>query len=318
MKIPSSRRFLIPALLPLALMASGSAHAIFRAYLSVTGNDANPCTVTAPCRLLPAALTAVDAGGEIWMLDSANFNTSTVSITKSVTILAITGELGSVVGNGGAAFTINGAGIDVTLQNLNILGLPGAFADIGVNISNAAKVNVVNCTISRFTGNGSNGLGIWVNAGVNTPKVNVIGSIIRGNAHGIVVAGNGSATISKTHVIGNAGNGIWANSGTGLVSVHVSDSVSSGNGSGFVATGDSQSVFSYLNVTRSIATENVNYGFVADGGTLGAVVVGDSMATHNGVGFASLSGGNLGSRGNNTVIFNNGSNVGPIQPVSGT
>jgi len=318
MKAPSFRRFLVPTLSLLVLMASGSAHAIFRAYLSVTGSDANPCTVTAPCRLLPAALTAVDVGGEIWMLDSANFNTSTVSITKSVTILAIPGELGSVVGNGGTALSINGAGIEVTLQNLNILGLPGAFADIGINVNDAAKVNVVSCNISRFTGTGSNGLGIWVNPGANAPKVNVIGSIIRGNAHGIVVAGNGSATISKTHVIGNSGNGIWANSGTGLATVHVSDSVSSGNASGFVATGTSQTAFSYVNVTRSIATENVNYGFVADGSSLGVVVVGDSMATHNGVGFARLSGGDLGSRGNNTVIFNNAPNVGVPSPVAGT
>jgi len=317
MKVPSFRGFLVATFSSLVLMGSGSAHAIFRAYLSVTGSDANPCTVTAPCRLLPAALTAVDVGGEIWMLDSANFNTSTVSITKSVTILAIPGELGSVVGNGGGALSINGQGIEVTLQNLNILGLPGAFADIGVNINNAAKVNVVNCNISRFTGNGSNGLGIWVNAGANTPKVNVIGSIIRGNAHGIVVAGNGSATISKTHVIGNSGNGIWVVSGTGNANVHVSDSVSSGNANGFVASGGA-SVFSYMMVTRSIATENVNNGFAAEGGATGLMVVGDSMATHNGVGFAAVTGGELGSRGNNTVIFNNAPNVGVVSPVAGT
>src|SRR4051794_14557867 len=83
----------------LLLASSGSAHAIFRAYLSVNGNDMNACTLPAPCRLLPAALAAVDAGGEIWMLDSANFNTSLVSVTKSVTILAIPGQLGSLVGN---------------------------------------------------------------------------------------------------------------------------------------------------------------------------------------------------------------------------
>jgi hypothetical protein len=77
------------------LMSSVAVHAqSFRAYVASTGNDANPCTLGAPCRLLPAALAAVADGGEIWMLDSANFNTSTVNIAKSVTILAVPGAIG--------------------------------------------------------------------------------------------------------------------------------------------------------------------------------------------------------------------------------
>ncbi len=72
---------------------------LFRAYLSQNGSDTNPCTLPAPCRLLPAALAAVKDGGEIWMLDSANFNVGVVDIAKSVTILAVPGALGSVVAN---------------------------------------------------------------------------------------------------------------------------------------------------------------------------------------------------------------------------
>ena len=46
------------------LLLSATAQAqLFRAYLAVAGNDANPCTVPAPCRLLPAALAAVADGG---------------------------------------------------------------------------------------------------------------------------------------------------------------------------------------------------------------------------------------------------------------
>ena len=73
------------ALLGLALLACGTAQAqLFRAYLAADGLDSNPCTLPAPCRLLPAALAAVADGGEIWLLDSANYNTGTVSIAKSV------------------------------------------------------------------------------------------------------------------------------------------------------------------------------------------------------------------------------------------
>ena len=42
------------------LLLSATAQAqLFRAYLASDGNDANACTLAAPCRLLPAALTAV-------------------------------------------------------------------------------------------------------------------------------------------------------------------------------------------------------------------------------------------------------------------
>src|SRR5258706_9763876 len=91
-----------------AMAASGEANAgLFRTYLSLGGSDANPCTLPSPCRLLPAAIAAVNDGGEIWMLDSANFNVTTVGINKSLTILAVPGALGGVVANGAEENNIN-------------------------------------------------------------------------------------------------------------------------------------------------------------------------------------------------------------------
>jgi hypothetical protein len=303
------RRQLLPVLSLLLALASGSAHALFRTYLSSTGNDANPCTLLAPCRLLPVALAATDPGGEIWMLDSANFNTSTVVINKSVTILAVPGQLGSVVGNPGNAFTINGAGIAVTLQNLNILNLSGG--DIGVHITNAATVSVINCNIFGFGNVG--GLGIWSNTGGNATKLTVVGSTVRNNYHGIIVAGNGRATISKTHVLNNQQAGIWSNAGlAGTTSiVHVSDSVASGNAWGYIASGSgTQSYASHMYVTRSLASENLNAGFLTDTGSTAVMVVGDSMSTNNERGFQNVGGaGTFRSRGNNTVAGNNTGNT---------
>ncbi|MBX3674712.1 MAG: right-handed parallel beta-helix repeat-containing protein [Burkholderiales bacterium] len=309
------RQFLVAGLSSAILMASGSAHAIFRAYLSTSGSDANPCTLPQPCRLLPAALAAVDAGGEIWMLDSANYNTTTVGITKSVTILAVPGVVGSVLGNGGTALSISGAGIDVTLQNLVIRSSNG---DIGVLIANAGTVNVIGSTILGFRGFFNDGVGIWSNTGTNATKVNIVGTILRNNHHGIVVAGNGRATISKSNVLGNGGVGVWSNSGTGIAVVHVSDTVSSGNAHGFVASGSSGAYNSYMFVTRSVATENANAGFLTDGGITAFMVVGESMSTNNASGFNN-NGGNLTfhSRGNNTVTANVADIVGTITPHGG-
>lgn len=132
-----------------ALMAATSAHAIFRAYLSLTGSGV-VCSLAAPCRLLPEALAAVDDGGEIWMLNSANYNTGPVVINKSVKILAIPGEMGSVLANGGGdAIVINAPGKDVTLRNLFVLHLNGVN---GINIQNAAAVHIEKTTVHDFSG----------------------------------------------------------------------------------------------------------------------------------------------------------------------
>src|SRR5262245_32044830 len=92
----------------LALASTAASAQLFRAYLASDGSDANPCTLPLPCRLLPAAHTAVANGGEIWMLDSANYNAGQIVITKSVSIQAIPGVMGSLVGaNNSAVMFVN-------------------------------------------------------------------------------------------------------------------------------------------------------------------------------------------------------------------
>jgi hypothetical protein len=73
---------------------------------------------------LPAALAAVADGGEVWMLDSANYNVAPVNISKSVTILAVPGAVGSVVATAGHAININTVGVKVVLRNLTIVPAP--------------------------------------------------------------------------------------------------------------------------------------------------------------------------------------------------
>src|SRR3982750_3555908 len=81
MSVLHSKHVLLGVVLAtLGALSCASHAAIFRAYLSAHGNDSKPCTVSDPCRLLPAALNVVADGGEIWMVDSANFNTAPVSI----------------------------------------------------------------------------------------------------------------------------------------------------------------------------------------------------------------------------------------------
>src|SRR5687767_14591395 len=104
----------------------GAAHSqAFRAYLSAAGSDANPCTLADPCRLLPRALEAVASGGEVWILDSANYNTAAVTVTKSVSILAVPGALGSLVTTFGPAIESHTPDVSLALRNLVFVPLPG-------------------------------------------------------------------------------------------------------------------------------------------------------------------------------------------------
>jgi hypothetical protein len=82
----------------------------FRAYLSLQGDDGNPCTLQQPCRLLPAALAAINDGGEIRMVDSATYNTASVEVTESATLLAIPRVLGTVVATGESALRVDSTG----------------------------------------------------------------------------------------------------------------------------------------------------------------------------------------------------------------
>lgn len=189
-----SVRSMIRVISVAVLCGASTVHAgLFRTYLSLNGNDANPCTVQLPCRLLPAALAAVNDGGEIWMIDSANFNTAPVSITKSVKILAIPGQMGSVVGNGGDAIDINTSG-DVTLRNLQILNFSGGVD--GINIANAGAVHIEKTSIDGFT-NGSTAC-IHLDSS-STVRLYIDDSFVRHCNIALFV--NGSNTANKTSVI---------------------------------------------------------------------------------------------------------------------
>ena len=167
-----------------ACLACGEASAGARASIASTGNDANPCTIAQPCRLLPAALAIVDDGGEIWMLDSANFNTAGVSITKSVSILAIPGALGSVLATGGgAAFSINVPSGAVKLRNLIIRSL-GAVSGTGISVTTVGSLVVEGVTVERLS------FGLLA-SGQST--ISIVDSALRSNQTAVQLSQSGSA-----------------------------------------------------------------------------------------------------------------------------
>src|SRR5688500_6376559 len=84
----------VATLLLLAVATPGYAQAS-RTWVSGVGDDANPCTRTAPCKTFAGAISKTAASGEISVLDPGGFGG--VTITKSITISSEGFEAGVLV-----------------------------------------------------------------------------------------------------------------------------------------------------------------------------------------------------------------------------
>src|SRR6185437_14887450 len=106
----------------LLFAAPASAQAT-RTWVSGVGDDANPCSRTAPCKTFAGAISKTAAAGEIECLDPGGFGQ--VTITKSITInCAYETGRGGVLASSGSGIVINAATTDrIQLIALDIDGL---------------------------------------------------------------------------------------------------------------------------------------------------------------------------------------------------
>src|SRR5215472_12588459 len=106
-----------------SLISSTSAYALAnRTFVSGTGNDANPCSLAAPCRSFAGALAQTSPGGEIAVLDTAGYGA--VTITKAVSIVNEEGvEAGITVTSGDGITITAGASDVVNLRGLTLVGV---------------------------------------------------------------------------------------------------------------------------------------------------------------------------------------------------
>jgi len=264
-----------------ALVGSSAAYAqATRTWVSGVGDDANPCSRTAPCKTFAGAISKTQAGGEISVLDPGGFGG--VTITKSITING-TGTLAGILVAGSNGVIVNALATDVvTLRNISIHGV-GSTLD-GVRVINAGAVIIDNVDISGIT---QDSIDIESAASV---KVVVHNTTIRGGATGIQVTGPSHVEVDNTS-IRNATTGIDAQAG----SVNVTRSVISGNTFiGFVGTLGSHTL------NDSLVTNN-NVGVQAQPGS--TMSVSNTSIADNTFGFG-CGGGTVASTGNNRIINN--------------
>src|SRR5437588_5808205 len=123
-----------------------------RTWVSGVGDDANPCSRTAPCKTFAGAISKTAAGGEIDALDPGGFGA--VTITKAITIDGGGGQVASVLvsGTNGIVVQANSSTDVVILRNLRINGIGTGLN--GIRFLSGKALFVENCDIFGFTQNG--------------------------------------------------------------------------------------------------------------------------------------------------------------------
>lgn len=174
----------------LALSATGASAQATRTWVSGVGDDANPCSRTAPCKTFAGAISKTATNGVIDVLDPGGFGA--VTITKGITIRAVGVEAG-ITASLTRGVIVNAPNASVNLIGLNIDGVDTGLH--GVDILAARNVTIANCRISRFRSSAATGAGVRL-ATTAAVRVLVLDSLLAGNFYGVDIQpqGNGVNT----------------------------------------------------------------------------------------------------------------------------
>jgi hypothetical protein len=289
-------RFALGLFLFLALLASASMAQAQRTFVSGLGNDANPCSRTAPCRNFAQAISQTNPGGEVVALDSAGYGL--LVITKAVTVQAPPGVYAATPGVTIAAGTRD----VVVLRGLAVVNSGPQMDGDGIVYYSGYVTHIESCVVAGFN---TNNAGIFLYGGGGSFFIK--DCTVRGNFNGIWFRPGGGQTqvgvIERVRLEDNGTNG-----GIGLLlwegaRVSIRDSVISRTYFGLAANANSGT--SELTLENCLVSNN-QVGILG-GGSAGTstVRVSNSTVIDNLVGL-SVGGPNGGiiTRGNNTVEGN--------------
>ena len=254
-----------------------------RTWVSGVGDDANPCSRTAPCKTWAGAISKTAAGGEMDALDPGGFGG--VTITKAITLDG-QGELSSILVAGTPGITIYAGATDkVVIKNMTINGvvqssIPGTqginfvaggalsienttiqnFANYCVNFQPSVRANLVitdsileNCTQGGVISSASSG-------GVNRLNLKNVHIVRSGPA--VSIGANSNAVIVNSFIDNNPGGGVTATAST-AVAMLTDSSISNNQVFGVYATGGST-----IRLALDTVTANAGAGLQVDGGSV--------------------------------------------------
>ena len=293
-----------------ALSTSAQAQAT-RTWVSGVGDDANPCTRTAPCKTFAGAISKTANGGEIDALDPGSYGT--VTITKGVTIDG-SGTLASILFGGTHGVVVNATANDIVI--LRNLTLNGAGTTLGVDAIQylaGKELHVENCRFQRYS---DDGIDVRLSTLVqSTGYLKVSDTIFSdgGNTSIGIEPSNGEPTVVvvvERSQLMNAQFGIYAGGGS---RVTIRDSVVSKH-SILGLTAEAASGNSQLTAENNLIVHNVTGVRAGTGATF--TRLSNNVIYNNGTGI-SVSGGTCNSFGTNKVQGNTANNIVGTCPVVG-
>jgi hypothetical protein len=254
-----------------------------RTWVSGVGDDANPCSRTAPCKTFAGAISKTASGGVIDALDPGGFGA--VTITKPITIEG-NGTLASLLAAGTNGVVINittGTNRDVVLRNLLIDGSGATLGLNGIRFLAGDSLTVEGCSIEQFSGQGID----------FEPN-----SLARLNVWNTTIAQAGGSGILVRPALG------------GVARVSIAESSINKNATG-ITVQDQNTAASNVSVMRSRVSNNTVDGIFGQSTTANGltIVVEESEISHNASIGLRTSGGNAVLRVANSLISGNGTGV---------
>jgi hypothetical protein len=251
---------ILVTLLVICLLSSAAHAQATRTWVSGVGDDANPCSRTAPCKTFAGAISKTAPGGEIDALDPGGFGA--VTITKALTIDGGGGQVASVLVVGTDGIIVAAGPTDiVTLRNLRINGIerPGSGGLNGIRYQSGAGLHIENCNIFGFT---QDGIHVATSA---TGALFVNNTFLTNNGNGIQIAptaGNVRSMLVQVRAQDNSGFGFLLNpSGGAGAGTVIDESSALVNGTGIGVNGGK------LYLGNSVVIRN-NVGVAITGGTV--------------------------------------------------
>jgi len=261
-----------------------------RTWVSGVGDDANPCSRTAPCKTFAGAISKTAAGGEIDALDPGGFGA--VTITKAITIDG-GGSLASVLVSGTNGIVVSAGASDVvTIRNIAVNGI-GTGVN-GIRFLSGGALHVERCVIFGFAGTGIDA------EPAGSSQLFVLDTVVRDNGgSGILIRPGGSGVQAMLDGVRLDGNfyGVRAES---KAYATIRNSVASGNIAGFQAV--STGTGAQINLENSTAVSN-GTGVATSGGTA-YIFMSNSTIMSNSRGIDNSTGGNVYSFGDNRIFAN--------------
>ena len=265
-----------------------------RTWVSGVGDDANPCSRTAPCRTFAGAIGKTATGGEISVLDPGSFGA--VTITKAMTIDGNGQVAGITVPAGFGGIVVNAPTGHVVLRNLAFDGAAGSTN--AVRYVAAKSLLLDHVSVRGF----QRGVSFDGCAGV-TGNLEIVRSEFVGNDTAVFQQPLASSTLAATIAdvrMANNGAGVRAESGS-RVSI-AGSTISGSTNSGINAVAPTGTPPVKVSVDGSAVSGN-GVGIKSTQASA-TVIVSATTVSANALGLQSANGGALLSFGDNQVVEN--------------